>query len=57
MSDTKKTHDDTSPRIYVASLAAYNAGRPTGRWIDAAQDAAELKGEVEQMLAASPERG
>lgn len=28
------TTTTTSPRIYVADLAAYNAGRLNGRWID-----------------------
>lgn len=44
-----------TPRIYVACLAAYNAGRLHGRWIDATQDAAAIRGEIEEMLAASPE--
>ena len=55
MSDTKKTHDDTSPRIYVACLAAYNNGKLHGRWIDAAQDPDDIGAEIEDMLAASPE--
>jgi len=44
-----------TPRIYVACLAAYNAGRLHGRWIDAAQDAADIQAEVRKMLAASPQ--
>ena|SRR5579862_158535 len=43
------------PRIYVASLSDYNAGRLHGRWIDAAQDDDSLWAEVESMLKASAE--
>jgi antirestriction protein len=45
------------PRIYVASLADYNAGRLHGVWIDAAQDAEELEAAVQEMLASSTEPG
>lgn len=43
-----------SPRIYVACLAAYNAGRLHGRWIDASQSVDEIQREVQAMLATSP---
>ena len=43
------------PRIYVASLSDYNAGRLHGRWIEAAQDDKDLWAEVRDMLRASPE--
>ena len=43
-----------SPRIYVACLASYNAGKLYGRWIDANQDADDIQSEVDAMLAASP---
>lgn len=46
-----------SPRIYVASLSDYNAGRLHGAWIDADQEAEELHGAVAKMLAASREPG
>jgi antirestriction protein len=42
-------------RIYVASLADYNAGRLHGVWIDATQDAYDIQAEVNKMLAASKE--
>jgi len=45
----------TSPRIYVACLAAYNAGRLHGRWIDADQPADDIHNDVNDMLASSPE--
>jgi len=43
------------PRIYVACLASYNAGRLYGKWIDADQDADDIQAEVDAMLAASPD--
>lgn len=43
------------PRIYVASLADYNAGTLHGRWIDADQDADAIRAEVAAMLAESSE--
>lgn len=47
--------ETTSPRIYVASLSDYNAGRLHGRWIDATQDPDDIADQVQEMLAASPE--
>ncbi|HLI60781.1 MAG TPA: antirestriction protein ArdA [Solirubrobacteraceae bacterium] len=44
----------TTPRIYVACLAAYNAGRLHGAWIDADQDTDALWSEVEEVLRTSP---
>lgn len=46
--------DTTTPRIYVACLAAYNNGILHGAWVDAAQDAWAIYDEVKAMLAASP---
>ena len=45
----------TTPRIYVASLADYNAGRLHGRWIRADQQAEALHQEIAAMLAESQE--
>lgn len=47
----------TTPRIYVACLAAYNNGILHGEWIDADQSADEIHEAVQRMLAASPEPG
>lgn len=47
--------DREHPRIYVASLADYNAGRLHGRWLDAAREVENLESDVRAMLAASPE--
>lgn len=44
----------TTPRIYVACLAAYNNGILHGAWIDADQPADELHEAVQRMLTASP---
>lgn len=45
------------PRIYVASLSDYNAGRLHGRWLDAAQEPEAILAGISAMLAASPEPG
>ncbi|WP_024353472.1 antirestriction protein ArdA [Brevundimonas naejangsanensis] len=45
---------DSSPRIYVACLAAYNNGFLHGAWIDADQDADQIRVEIAAMLARSP---
>jgi len=44
-------------RIYVACLAAYNAGTLHGEWIDADQDADDIRAAVDAMLKRSPEPG
>jgi len=46
-----------APRIYVASLSDYNAGRLHGEWIDAAVETDELAESVKAMLTISPEPG
>jgi antirestriction protein len=48
------TQTDT-PRIYVASLSDYNAGRLHGVWIDADQDAEDIRAEIAEMLSESSE--
>ena len=35
-----------SPRIYVASLSDYNAGRLHGVWIDAAEELDEIWSQI-----------
>lgn len=49
------TETQATPRIYVASLADYNAGRLLGRWIDAAQSAADIHEAIQTMLKESLE--
>ena len=50
MSNTKTI----TPRVYVASLTDYNAGRLHGEWIDANQSVEAIVAEIAGMLAASP---
>lgn len=45
---------DSDIRIYVACLAAYNNGVLHGRWIDADQDADDIRSDITAMLKASP---
>lgn len=45
---------ESTPRIYVACLAAYNNGYLHGAWIDADQDSHQIKDEIAAMLARSP---
>jgi len=44
-------------RIYVASLADYNAGKLHGVWVDACDDPEEIQEQVSAMLAASTQPG
>src|SRR5579884_2171582 len=50
---TLTTGRAATPRIYVASLSDYNAGRLHGVWLDAL-DADEVEAGIDKMLAASP---
>lgn len=45
----------TSPRIYVACLAAYNAGQLHGEWIYADREAHEILVDIKSMLERSPQ--
>jgi antirestriction protein len=45
---------EPKPRIYVASLADYNAGRLYGSWLNADQDAESLEAAIAVMLEHSP---
>ncbi len=44
----------TTPKIYVACLAAYNNGNLYGKWIDADQDESDIYQEIYQMMIDSP---
>ena len=46
---------DTNPRIYVACLASYNNGKLYGRWINADQEAEDIRAEMADMLKKSSE--
>ena len=47
---------DTTPRIYVACLASYNAGILHGRWIDCDQGVDHIEEEVAAMLKESTQQ-
>ena len=47
----------TTPKIYVACLAAYNNGFLHGQWIDANKAAEAIHAEIQDMLEASPVGG
>lgn len=49
------TQSHFKPRIYVASLADYNAGRMLGRWIDAEREAEAIHAEIQTILKESRE--
>lgn len=59
MNQNETTKADTKAnsqiRIYVASLADYNAGRLLGKWIDAAHSAEAIHAEISAMLKTSAE--
>jgi antirestriction protein len=44
-----------TPRIYVACLASYNAGRLHGAWMDVGSDVDDLHASIRGVLASSPE--
>jgi antirestriction protein len=44
----------TEIKIYVADLAAYNAGHLHGIWIDATLEVSDIQNQINEMLAASP---
>ena len=46
--------DQPTPRIYVASLAAYNSGELHGTWIDACLGEVEVMHQIRRMLGTSP---
>lgn len=51
----KDQEQQTSPRIYVACLASYNAGQLYGEWINADREAHEIQSDIKSMLKRSPE--
>lgn len=53
-SDRLEQAPESVPRIYVASLSDYNAGRLHGEWINANQEPHGIHTDIRLMLAASP---
>lgn len=51
-----ETETMTGRRVYIADLAAYNAGTLYGRWVDVT-DSETMQAEIAAMLAESPEHG
>ena len=47
----------TTPKIYVACLAAYNNGILHGQWIEAHQSAEAIHAQIQDMLGQSPVLG
>lgn len=52
---SRERQPELEPRIYVASLSDYNAGRLHGDWIDAAQGPEAIHAAISAMLARSRE--
>lgn len=50
------TTTNTTPRVYIACLASYNAGILHGKWADAI-DADDLRASIDDVLKTSPTEG
>jgi len=50
----ERDDEQPEPKIWVASLTDYNNGILHGAWLDASRDPAEIHGDIQVMLAASP---
>ncbi len=55
--NTNTIQNSSEIRIYVADLAAYNAGHLHGVWIDATLNVDDIQDQINAMLAASPVEG
>lgn len=51
-----RANPKTTPTIYVANLAAYNAGRLKGKWIEPSTDADELAEQVAEAIGGNVNR-
>ena len=51
-----RANPKATPRIYVANLAAYNAGRLKGKWIEPSTDADELAEQVAEAIGGNVNR-
>ena len=49
-----KQEEDNFPKIYVACLSSYNAGRLYGKWIVPANNEIELAEQIKEVLKKSP---
>jgi antirestriction protein len=50
----KQNKNSLQPKIYIADLAAYNAGHLHGKWIDATLEVDDIKDEIKEILKSSP---
>jgi antirestriction protein len=46
--------ETVTPRVWIGCLAAYNAGRLHGEWVDIPEDADDLREEIARVLKGSP---
>jgi len=46
--------DNSTPKVWVGCLAAYNRGDLHGEWIDATQDAEDIDNDIQSILKDSP---
>jgi antirestriction protein len=51
-----RANPKTTPRIYVANLAAYNSGRLKGKWIEPSTDADELAEQIADAIGGNVDR-
>lgn len=54
---TEQKYKDSTPKIYVASLASYNAGTHHGFWIDCTLGIDHVHEMIKMILATCPEKG
>ncbi|WP_066425109.1 antirestriction protein ArdA [Anabaena sp. 4-3] len=52
--DERECSDESTPKIYVACLSAYNNGYLHGLWIDATQEPEDIEDDIKWMLSWSP---
>jgi antirestriction protein len=50
----KQNKNSLQPEIYIADLAAYNAGHLHGQWVDATLDIDDIQAKISEILASSP---
>ncbi|MBE9082859.1 antirestriction protein ArdA [Tolypothrix sp. LEGE 11397] len=50
----KESNKSLQPEIYIADLAAYNAGYLHGKWIDATLEVDDIQDEIKEILKNSP---
>lgn len=51
----RRRNPSDTPKIYVANLAAYNAGRLKGKWIEPSTNAEELSEQIVEAIGGNPD--